>query len=142
MKTRTVPRKSAYVLALAILVAASFLAGSIVSRGQPVNAQGASSSVAPAAPDGAFWCTIGEIFLWENRIHVKCTNGPVPIVFFAYPVTSAAESRQANRYLAILNTAFALNKQVLVGYDDSAGSNPPGCWSGDCRRLYGVGIQP
>ena len=40
MKTRTIPLKSAYLLAIAILATTSFLAGSAASKGQPVNAPG------------------------------------------------------------------------------------------------------
>ncbi len=142
MKTKAVPHKLIYVLTSAILLTASFLSGSMTSKDQTVNAQGAKPAADPAAPDTSFWCIIGGLYASDNRIHVQCTNGPGALDFFAYPVTSTSESRQANRYLAILNTAYALNKQVWLTYNDSSAANPPGCLTTDCRRMAAILLQP
>jgi hypothetical protein len=141
MKTRTVSRKSAYVLVFAILITASFLAGSAANKGQLVNAQGADIAAAPAATDDSRVCTIGFVADYGARMQVWCSNGPGPIFHFAAPLTSATESRHANRFLAMLISAYALNRQVLVYYEPSATLNPPGCSAADCRLLTGVVLQ-
>ncbi len=138
MKTRTLPRKSAYVLVAAILVTISYLAGGVASKGRPVNAQGANVASNSATPDGSFECMIDRIAVWGSRMHVRCSTGVGDIVFFAAPLTSVAESRQANRFLSILISAAALNKSVWVWYNEDLAFNPPGCGSNDCRLLEAV----
>lgn len=142
MRSKPFATKVAYVAALAILLAVNFFAGSLAIRGRPVNAQDASSPANPAAPEGEFWCTIKDVAVFRDRIHVWCPDHAGPIVYFAAPVASAAESRQANRYLAILNTAYALGKQVYVYYDDNPTANPPGCLTDGCRLITGLMIVP
>ncbi len=141
MKTRIHPRKPVYALVVAILVAASFLAGSVASKGQPANAQGAGSASGPAAPGGGHVCSIGYVAVYGNRIQVWCTNSVGAIDSFAAPFASAAESRQTNRLLAMLISGQALNKQVVLWYNDNPAFNPPGCDAVGCRLLEGVVIQ-
>ena len=141
MKTRTVYRKSVYLLVLAILITASFLAGSFVNRGQPVNAQGATIAADPAAPNDERLCTIGFVADYGTRMQVWCSNGPGPIVHFAAPLGSAVESRNANRFLVMLMNAYALHKQALLYYESNSALNPPGCSAADCRLLTGVVLQ-
>jgi len=123
---------------LVILMAASFLAGA-GSRDKPIHAQ---ELTAPTPAGGPLPCTITEIYVTEGRIHVQCTPGVDIITYFAYPSASGAESRQANRYLVMLNTAYAFGKPVTLWYDDDASANPAGCQTWDCRRITGMVIQP
>ncbi len=142
MRSKPFPPKFAYVAALAILLAVCFYAGSLATSDQPVSAQGANNPTDLTAPEGEFSCTIGNVAVYENRIHVYCPAHVGLIKYFAYSVLSSAQSRQANRYLAILNTAYALGKPVLVAFNDSSTANPPGCQTDDCRLITGLAIAP
>lgn len=148
MKTKFFSQKPVYLVALVILLAASLLVGSLATGNQPASAQSVDDPVAPvapvdlAAPEGEFWCTISNVAVYGNRIHVYCPASVGVIDYFAYPLTSAEESRQANRFLVILNTALSLGKRVYVYYDSSFKSNPPGCATANCRLLTGLLIEP
>lgn len=77
----------------------------------------------------------------ENRIYVRCTNpASQNISYFASAV--GTNGGTANRYLVMLNTAFALGKIVAVYYDNTAGNNPIGCQPTDCRKLTGLVLGP
>lgn len=141
MNTKNSSRNRAYVLVLTVLVVASFLAGSITSKEQFVNAQTADIDAFPAAPAGWSDCTIENISVLPDCIRLKCVNGVGSggkIIYFQAMSASAADSRLANRYLATLFSAFALNKLPAVLYDDEASKNPPGCDPANCRRIVSV----
>jgi hypothetical protein len=84
-------------------------------------------------------CTIYEIAILPGRIHVRCTTGYSggPITFFAVP-TDSTNAMMTNRYLTMLNSAFALGQKVNILFESSIYLNPPGCASGDCRLIAGM----
>ncbi len=87
-------------------------------------------------------CTISDITIFPDRIHVRCTtDSPAGISFFA-AATDAANALMTNRFLMILNTAYAMAKPVYILYDDQASANPPGCLDINCRKLIGIQIKP
>jgi hypothetical protein len=113
------------------------------------------SSRVQAAPDepaaNPHPCTIANIAVYENRIHVRCVD-PVALVKTATPLTfymvyyfaapgDADNMIETNRYLTLLNTAYALNKTVLVGYDTFADLNPDGCLIDDCRGINSLILE-
>lgn len=142
MTSKSFLPKLAYVTALALLLAVSFFVGSLAAQEQPVQAQAANHFGDLAVPEGDFWCTIGNVGVYENRIHVYCPDHPDSIKYFAYPSSAYEYSRRADRFLAVLNTAVALGKPVVVAYNDSPATNPPGCLVSDCRLLTGLAIVP
>lgn len=139
MKSRAISRMSIYVLGPALLIAASFLAGSAAGAGQPVNAQAGRIGLGPDTP--TYTCTITYLAVYDNRIQVEC-NYPSATFYLAAPFGTPAESRQTNRLLALLNTAVALNKHPVMWFNTNPAANPPGCSAADCRLLQGVVLMP
>jgi hypothetical protein len=108
--------------------------------------QAASSFQKPEAPASYAWrvspCTISEIMLGNERIHVRCSmDDPIGIYYFAIQ-TDAAYQLKANRILTILNTGYVMGKPVEIMYDTDPSHNPSGCNVGDCRLLYQILIRP
>ncbi len=112
------------------------------------------SNQAQAAPDtpdaNPHICTISQVAALEDRIHVRCTNPliidrpvPLPDLQIYYFAAAADEDNMitTNRYLTILNTAFALNIPVDVGWRSGSENNPPNCLADDCRGITSVGIN-
>jgi hypothetical protein len=141
MKSATHSRYLTYIVVFLFLLVASFLAGSMAQPAQPANAQDIAAAAAPNLPAGAYQCTIGYVAVYAERIQVWCPPGTGGIDNFAAPFASAGESRQTNRFLALLISAFALNKQVVIWYADAPAANPPGCDQANCRRIEGVVMQ-
>jgi hypothetical protein len=105
-------------------------------------AQAAPSYLEPEYPNGGRNCIITEILVATDRIHVKCTTAqPAGVVWYAIH-SDAAHARDANRYLVLLNTAWALNQDIYLWYNDSSAANPPGCAAASCRMLTGVFLIP
>ena len=98
----------------------------------------------PQHPDSTYRvCTIDDIYVHTTYIHVKCTTpDPAPTVYYYAYNGDAANSLTANRYLVLLNTALALNKQVHFRYSDLAFIPPSWCPSTTCRILDGLWIKP
>jgi len=128
---------------LALLVISLLLGGSILLSRQ-----------AQAAPDepaaNPHVCTIDNIAVYDSRIHVRCTNAltllrpaPLPPLNIYYFAANADEEHMinTNRYLTILNTAFALGIPVDIGWLSNSESNPEGCLADDCRGISSVGIN-
>lgn len=112
------------------------------------------SNQAQAAPDeptaNPHICTIAQVAALEDRIHVRCTNpliidrpAPLPDLQIYYFAAAGDEASMinTNRYLTILNTAFALNIPVDVGWISGSENNPPNCLANDCRGITSVGIN-
>ena len=91
-------------------------------------------------------CTISHISVLEDRIHVKCStpepNLPAFFTVVYFYAASTANAGNANRMLALLNTAYTLGKIVHISYDSSSANNPSGCLATDCRKLTGVLLVP
>jgi hypothetical protein len=75
-----------------------------------------------------------------SRIYVECSNLPAGFTFFA--ADTQANGANANRYLALLNTAVALGKPITVYYDLAFTNNPLGCLSNNCRKLTALVLAP
>jgi len=121
------------------LVAGSFLFGSLREGPRTVRAQ---DVLAPEAPGGnPFYCTIVDVAVYENRIHVQCFPGDGGIFYFAY-ATDSAHSSTANRLLAVANSAYAVGDHLWVLYDSNSSHNPPGCLVSDCRLMVGLAWAP
>ena len=129
-------------LVLPVVLAAVLLAVIIFLSASP------SRTIAQDTPpetdavlDGNYLCTISELAVFPSRMHVKCsgsvTVGSDLVSYFAFPSTSA-NALMSNRYMTLLNTAYALGHPVRVYFDDNAASNPPGCGTTNCRLLNGL----
>ncbi len=136
------------VILLAILIAGAALAlaafvynqqGAAASMQAPPD----PSSERPLSPDAAARnCTISNLYVTDNRWHVRCTTAlPAGVYYFAIE-NDAAHKIQADRMLVLANTAYALSKPIEVWYETSTASNPTGCLTSDCRRLSGVVVKP
>jgi hypothetical protein len=98
---------------------------------------------ANAPTGGPFGCTIANIAVLSNRIHVHCTTAlPGTSISYFAADGDAAHSLTTNRFLVLLNTAYSLSKPVYIYYLDNAASNPTGCNSGDCRAIDWIFITP
>lgn len=107
-------------------------------------------ALAAAWPNGAnaatfsYGCTVSEVGVFANRIHVRCTK-PAPgpfgdIWFFA---VSTANSTTAARFLTMFNSALVENRRLTLQYDafDSSGEQF-GCRAVDCRGVDGAILGP
>lgn len=127
------------ILAVVILLPATRI---IPTRAETTTPPQELESEGPSEPDSSpFTCTINNIGVFTNRIHVKCSPGDGAIAYFA---TSAVPSNQlyANRMLTILNTGFALGKKVIIYYNSSSANNPSGCAASDCRKMTDIILLP
>ena len=97
----------------------------------------------PLNPDSTYrLCTISDIYVVDTHIHVRCTTpDPAPNVYYYSYYGDAAHSLIANRFLVLLNTALALNKNVNLRYSTII-SPPSWCPIFDCRLLVDMWIQP
>lgn len=117
-----------------------------VGRAVSAQAAGEAASNLPA-PDaqsaGPFGCTIANLAVFSNRIHVYCTTAPggTSYRYFAAP-GDAAHALTTNRFMVMLNTAYSLGKPVYLYYYTDTANNPPGCNSGDCRAIDWMFIVP
>jgi hypothetical protein len=91
---------------------------------------------------GPFGCTIGNIAVFSGRIHVFCSNAvaPAPRYFAAWG--DSAHALATNRFLTLLDTAYALGKPVYIYYFDDTSLNPTGCNASDCRAIDWIFIVP
>ena len=131
-------KKIVYSLVIAGLIVASFLAGQLIGR-TPV-AQASGSEPAPQMASARYTCTLTEVGVIDNRIHIRCSTAisGTSISYFSYPVTGV----NTNRILAVGLTANALGKKVALDYETSTASNPAGCLTSDCRYFYTLWIIP
>jgi hypothetical protein len=144
-------QKLAWGLVAVLLVALIVLLAAFLGWGHtvlPAHAQGGTgngSSAPQAANDGPFACTIDNIAVFPDRIHVHCTTsvtvGSNAVSYFVAPGDSA-HMLSTNRYLVLLNTAYTLGKKVYIYYFPDPASNPPGCNTGDCRSIEWMYIVP
>lgn len=95
-----------------------------------------------AALANSYTCTPTEVGVFADRLHVKCSayllDGGTAVWYFAVPATDTAF---ANRFLTAVNTAITTSRNVVVYYNpgDTSGNNW-GCWSGDCRSIWGLTV--
>lgn len=146
MRSKLSNPKFVYIATVAILLIVSFLVGILATREQPVIAKDTTISVEQDG-DRAYsgTCTIEDISVYENRIHVRCQSDIGGLVspgvyYFAYSLTTTEKALQANRYLAMLNTAYALGKNPGITWSTDSADNPSGCLINNCRLLTAVVI--
>jgi hypothetical protein len=138
-------RSFIFVFIVLTLLAGSFLAGRSFANRRVSHARGEGLPAAPADPDWipGFFCTIGNVAVWDNRIHVRCTNymhlGDDYVYYWAYP-SDSFNSYTASRMLSVAQTALALSGQVYIYYDADRDHNPPGCLKGDCRLIVALDV--
>ncbi len=136
-------QKGWFLAFIGVLMVAALIAGAALLRHGSAVAQEASAYDLQLAPEAyaEFTCNIGEVAVFTDRIHVNCNPANGAIRFFA---ASAAQGEvlNTNRFLTLLNTAYALGKPVVVGYDTNTAANPPSCLVTDCRKILSVKIRP
>jgi hypothetical protein len=132
------------ILAVVVLVVLGLTTGASVFGNRAQAAAPASGSGAPNTPNSSLvTCVISNIAVFSNRIHVHCAS-VVPSTTISYFAASgdSAHALTTNRFLTLLNTAYALGKPVYLYYLDDPSNNPPGCQSGDCRAIDWLFIAP
>jgi len=135
---------TAYVLVALGLIGGSYFAGIALTATHSADARSldAQNSPALAVPNDTtaspFLCTVNNVAVFDNRIHIRCNPADGSIAYFAY----ATNSPNANRFLALANTAYALGDKLFVYYYTNSTQNPPGCQTGDCRGFYGLSMVP
>lgn len=84
-------------------------------------------------------CKSVEVYVFPERVHVRCDNAASGgIVFFA---VATANSAHAARILSALMMAHLTGRTIVVGYDPNDESGTAfGCQEHDCRRLFFVGV--
>jgi hypothetical protein len=136
----------AVLLAALLVLSAAFLGwGNTVFSAHAQDGTGGSSGSPQAANDGPVACTISNIAVFPDRIHVHCTTsimvGSNNVSYFVAPGDSA-HMLSTNRYLVLLNTAYTLGKKIYLYYDPNSAHNPPGCNITDCRAIEWMFIVP
>ena len=136
----------AVLLAALLILLAAFLGwGNTVLPAHAQSGTGGGSESPQAPNDGPFGCTISNIAVFPDRIHVHCTTavtvGTNNVSYFVAPGDSA-HMLSTNRYLVLLNTAYTLGKKVYVYYDPNSAHNPAGCNAADCRAIEWLFIVP
>lgn len=128
--------------ALPTLPLAGMNLGTVQAQMKPA---GAGQVPAVGSIPAPFSCDIRSIAVLEedntplspvNRIHVLCNNSPGGGVFL-FAVSALVNGVNANRYLAVLNTAVALGKPVTIYYENDYAKAPAGCPT-NCRKLTGM----
>lgn len=87
-------------------------------------------------------CTVGEVAVYYNRVHVFCSGAAVTdiidgtggIRFFAVGITDP----MAPHVVAIANAAMVSGRPISIAYKPGAASNPEGCGAHDCRGIANV----
>lgn len=131
-----------FFLGLGVLIVCTLL---LVFQALPGRAQDPQpDSGAPLAGEaGPHVCTIDNIAVFRSRIHVRCTTPVASTSIYYFAASGAtADAVTTNRFLTLLNTAYALGKPVGIHYYADTSSNPPGCLTNDCRGIEWMYITP
>jgi len=96
-----------------------------------------------AQADTTFRCTVRDVVVFKNRVHVQCTtttlDGRDSIRFFAVSTNNATV---ANRLMTIGTTALVASRWFIATYDSGDTSGDAfDCIHEDCRRLTAFGIE-
>jgi hypothetical protein len=92
-----------------------------------------------AAPVDNF-CTPDQVMVFTTapRIHVRCASAVGNVRYFA---VSTADQAQAARVLAVISTALAAGRTLIINYDpDDLSGSSIGCLNSDCRLIRFVGF--
>jgi hypothetical protein len=128
-------------VALLLSLAAFILGGAQTSTVLASGSPSAQTQSGRLAPSGNIVCASLWIQVVNNRIAVNCANSVGAIHWFAASTTTSDSAALADRFLVLLNTAYALGKSPLLWYTDDSTQNPAGCSVSDCRRLDQVVLQ-
>ena len=127
-------RKVLFVLVVVTLLLGSFIAGRLLNKPENVLAQ-------EITENGVRWvshyCYLNSVAVYDVRIHVRCTLSDDGISYFAIETTRENEML-INRVMAIALTEMSMDRPVYVYYDPISSNNPPGCNTGDCRKLIAI----
>jgi hypothetical protein len=128
-----------------VVVVAGLLCGPLLIDGlemafapAPVLAAAPQQEVQPSSEEAALAvheCSIQNVGVFDNRVHVRCWNGAGAVFYFAAPTSDAV---RANRILSLLLTAQAAGKRLEVGYDPAANGSGFGCQVANCRPIIHV----
>ncbi|MGE5224230.1 MAG: hypothetical protein ACM3PY_17470 [Omnitrophica WOR_2 bacterium] len=137
-----ISQKGWFLALIGIVLVAALVAGVALLKHGPAVAQSSSPSDLLEAPEAyaEFNCTIGEVAVFTDRIHVYC-NPPAGAIFFFAAPAAQGELIHTNRFLVLLNTAYALGKPVVVGYDTDSAHNPPSCLAVNCRKILAIKVR-
>lgn len=134
----------AVMVCLGILIGAQLMgaaSASPPSSDENLLAQTTDPQANPMEPDTVKWytCTLANVVVWTERVHVKCTVADGVIQYFAAPNSN---SKHAARVLSTLLTAQATGNQVAVQYDtlDTSGT-AYGCLASNCRPILALSID-
>jgi hypothetical protein len=143
MNMNVLRRPVLYVCLLLVLAVSCFLIGNGAPRSS-AQAQAPAADQA-AVPTGNGACTILDLSVFNNRIHVNCQPGvggiPAAIHYFTLPTGTAAQARLANRTLSLLTVAWAFGEQPRIQWLESSTNLPGGCNAADCRVIDFVTLQ-
>ncbi len=147
MESNSVRKNSvriAFFVLAGILLALAFLFGRSAWQAHAQADVPGTGSAAPNAVDGGpFTCTIANIAIFSDRIHVKCTTAlPTTIIQYFAAAGDNLHAATTNRFLMMLNTAYSLGKPVYLYYIDSSSANISGCNATDCRMIDWMYIEP
>lgn len=135
---RSINRRTSFALAVIVLIAGSFFAGRQLTGREGAQVHAEDTFVTTQRPEAYFTCIPEQVAVFSNRMHVRCSNSPGSgIYFFAYPIKESP-GYMANRWIAVSQSALALNKTLVVHYNSDSNYNPAGCWTKDCRLLTGL----
>jgi hypothetical protein len=119
-----------FIISIAACVPTITFAGSVSSAqsaGQMQQMQGKESSQGPAI----ITCSVREVGVLENRIHVLCNNSQGKVRYFA----AGSKDVNADRYIALATAAKSRNQNVTIHFDAKSAANPSGCLAKDCRKI-------
>jgi hypothetical protein len=130
-----------------IIAAAAFVAvfvlyfGGAAWRAQAQSPQPGPPPEAAEVPDtviGPHTCDIQYVGVFVDAVRVEC-KAPYPssIIWQFAPPTDPAQSLTTNRMMTIMNTAFALNKPIIIYFYNEQTYNPSGC-TFVCRKIYSI----
>ena len=108
-------------------VAGTFLAGLI-----------AIATNADAGPS-SFVCTPIGVQADANLAAIRCSNPSHTLPVFFYGTERNSALAEDVRQLGI--AALTSNKKLFISFEMFSSSNPPGCLSLDCRRLYTIRLE-
>ena len=129
------------ILILLVLMVGSFAIGWQSTPGPTASAQVAAPD-SPDAVSGIHTCTISNVAVYENRMHIRCTTAAATTIYYFAYADTGLDGPMANRFLAAAFTAQSLGRQLSIGYYDSSTENPTGCLASDCRKLSYVAVLP
>ncbi len=92
------------------------------------------------APESVFDCTPASAATFNQRVHLRCTNGvSVPPYTIYYWAVSTANESEAARAMSVFLTAVVTAKPVRIYYTGSDTSGTTiGCVISDCRLAWGI----